>query len=112
MRQLLIHQPIFIGFKMDSRLREKLESLNDSDKKYVSIEGSTFLRICGVGEDLYVGKVVNERLTTDQIDDIRRNVLSIMRKLGHEVRLPTNLQIFACSPDEGRRLAPGGGHPD
>ena len=110
MRELLIHQPIFIGFKVDNRLRERLQSLNDSDRKYVSTEGSTFLQICGVGEDLYVGKLVDERLTTDQVDDIRRNVLSIIRKLGHEVRLPTHLQILACSSVEGRRLAPGGGH--
>ena len=101
MRELLIHQPLFIGFKVDNRLRERLQSLSDSDRKYVSPEGSTFLQICGAGEDLYVGKLVDERLTTDKIDDIRRNVLSIMRKLGHEVRLPTNLQILACSSAKG-----------
>ena len=109
MRELLIHQPIFIGFKVDNRLRERLQSLNDSDKKYVSAEGSTFLQICGFGEDLYVGKLLDERLTTDQVDDIRRNVLSIIRKLGHEVRLPTNLQILACSSVEGPRPPDTGG---
>jgi hypothetical protein len=110
MRELMIHQPIFIGFKVDSRLRERLESLGDSDKQYVSTEGSAFLRMCGVGEDIYVGKLVSERLSTDQVEDIRRNVLSIIRKLGHEVRLPTNLRILACSWPEGRSPAPEGSH--
>ena len=90
-------QPIFIGFKVDTRLREMLESLNDTDKKYVSAEDSAFLRICMVGEDRYLGKLVDDRLTTDRVEDIRRHILSIVRKLGHEVRLPTNLQILACS---------------
>jgi len=97
-RELLIDQPIFIGFKVDSQLRERLASLDDANRKYVSAEGSTFLRICGVGEDLYVGKLVDDRLTTDRVEDIRRNVLSIIRRIGHEVRLPTNLQILVCSP--------------
>jgi len=104
-RELLIDQPIFIGFKVDGQLRAKLGTLEESDKKYVSAENSTFLRLCGVGDDLYVGKVVDDRLTTDRVEDIRRNVLSIIRKLGHEVRLPTNLQILVCSSANGDRIS-------
>ena len=100
MLELLIHQPIFIGFKADNSLRQHLESLSDSDKKYFSREDSTFLRICQVGEDIYVGKLVHESLTTDRVEDIRRNVLSIVRKIGTDVRLPVNLKILACSAAE------------
>jgi hypothetical protein len=95
--ELLIHQPIFIGFKVDSGLRRHLESLSDWDKRYISSEDSTFLRFCRVGEDIYVGKLIHESLTTDRVDDICRNVLSIIRKLGRAVRLPSNLRILACS---------------
>jgi len=73
-----------------------LDSLDNSDKKYVSSESSTFLRLCSLGEDLYVGKLVYEALATDRVDDIRRNILSILRKLGPAVPLPTTLRIFAC----------------
>ena len=97
MLELLIHQPIFIGFKVDSSLRQRLAVLSDSDKQYVSAEASGFLRICRVGDDTYVGKLIPDNLTTDRVDDIRRNVLSIIRRLGHEVRLPVNLKILACS---------------
>ena len=108
MLELLIDQPIFIGFKTDSGHRERLESLNDSDKKYISTEDSTFLRICRVGEDIYVGKLIHKSLTTDQVDDIRRNVLSIMRRLGFEGRLPSDLKIFACSVVDADYLPKGG----
>jgi hypothetical protein len=96
-RELVGNQAIFIGFKVDTRLRLHLEALKDTDRQYVSAEGSTFLHLCGLGEDLYVGKLVEDRLTTDRVEDIRRNVLSIIRKIGHEVRLPTNLMILACA---------------
>ncbi len=96
MLELLVDAPIFIGFKASRSLRQLLESLGNADKKYVSSEDSGFLRLCSIGEDLYVGKVVHEALATDRVDDIRRNILSILRKLGPAVPLPTTLRIFAC----------------
>jgi len=97
--ELLIDQPLFIGFKADSGLLRRLEALSETDRQYISTGGTGFLRICRVGEDTYVGKLC-DGLTTDRVDDIRRNVLSIIRKLGHEVRLPVNLKILACSEIE------------
>ena len=74
------------------------EALAGPDRKYVSQEDSTYLRLCRNGDDVYVGKVVEDRLTTDRIEDVRRNVLSIMRRLCPEVRLPTQLEIRVCVP--------------
>ena len=96
MLELLIDEPIFIGFKVGRALRQLLDSLGNADKKYISSDNSTFLRLCSIGEDLYVGKVIHEALATDRVDDIRRNILSILRKLGPAVPLPTTLRIFAC----------------
>ena len=94
--ELLVDEPIFIGFKVSRALRELLESLRDTDAKYVSTDDSGFLRLCSIGEDRYVGKLVHEALATDRVDDIRRNILSILRKVGPAVPLPTTLRIFAC----------------
>ena len=96
MLELLVDDPIFIGFKASSALRRVIDSLGVADKKYVSPDDSTFLRLCRVGDDLYVGKLIDEPLTTDRVDDVRRNILSILRKLGPVVPLPTTLRIFAC----------------
>ncbi len=92
------NNPIFIGFKLDSSLRRQLESLSGPDRKYISTEESTFLRLCTRGEDLYVGKVIEDGLKTDRVDDVRRNILSIMQRLCPEVRLPTEMDIWACHP--------------
>ena len=110
MRELLIDQPIFIGFKIDNQLREILESLNNSHQKYVSSEDSACLQICNVGEDRYVGKLVGDRLTTDRVEDIRRHILSIIRKIGYEARIPVGLQILACSLMEGDGSPTRGGN--
>lgn len=100
MLNLLIDRPIFIGFKAAGGQRQMIESLIGADKKYVSCDDSTFLRTFRIGDDLYVGKLIHDPLTTDRVEDIGRNILSILRKIGLAVRLPTRLRIFACSAED------------
>lgn len=100
MLQLLRDHPIFIGVKADPALRQKLEALGPAHQQYFSARDSSFLRLCRLGDDVYVGKLVHEPLTTDRVEDIRSNVLSILRRLGTEVRLPAHLKIVACSASE------------
>ncbi len=95
--------PIFVGFKLATSLRRQVEALTGSDSKYVSDRDSPdFLSLCRMADKLYVGKLVRERLTTDRVDDVRRNVLSIMRRLFPEERLPEKLEILvSLSPSVG-----------
>ncbi len=99
-------QSIFVGLRLDSQLRRQLHGLTGPDRAYVSTEDTAFLTICRLGEHEYVGKVVSERLTTERVDDVRRNVLSILQRLCPDTRLPANLEIFACRGTE--RAAPPG----
>jgi hypothetical protein len=104
---------IFIGFKMDSSLRRQLRSLEGPDRRYVSEDDTTFLALCRLDGDDYVGKLIEERLTTDRVDDVRRNVLSILQRLCPETRLPTRFEIIACEPDGLASVEPrpAGGEP-
>ncbi len=86
---------------MDGSLKHQLESLEGPDAKYVSRDETDFLTICTKGGDLYVGKVIEERIATDRIDDIKRNVLSIVGRLCPEVRLPQTLEIWVVEEDPG-----------
>ena len=90
-----MHRPLFVGFKADKMLVQRLGVLSITDEQYVSTGDAAFLRICRVGEETYVGKLCDQ-LTTDRVDDVRRNVLSIIRKLGTGMRLPAHLSILAC----------------
>jgi hypothetical protein len=90
------NQPIFIGFKLETGLRRQIEALSGSDRKYVSEEDSTFLRVCRVKDEVYVGKLIEERLTTQRVDDICRNIFSIIKRLFPDERLPHDLEIFAA----------------
>ena len=92
-------QPLFVGCKLDGSMRRQLEAITGPDRKYVSSDDSTYLRICKLGEHDYVGKVLHERLSTDRVDDVRRNVLSILQRLLPETRLQPQLDILVCLPE-------------
>ena len=94
--EIIVDGPLFIGFKASRALRHMIDTLTDVQKAYVSGDDSGFLRSFEIGEDLYIGKCVADGLSTDRVDDIRRNVLSILRKLGPVVPLPTTMRIFSC----------------
>jgi len=93
--------PIFVGFKLDGTLRHQLDSLTGPDRKYVSHDDATFLTFCTLGSKRYVGKLLEGPMTTDRVDDVRRNVLSIVTRLCPEVRLPEVLEIWAGIPGDG-----------
>ena len=110
MLKLLDKQPIFIGFKLETAMARELEALDGPDRRYVSEESSDFLRICMLGEQKYVGKLIHERMTTERIDDICRNISSILNRLLPETRLPTKFEILACSDGESVELPSEGGN--
>jgi hypothetical protein len=102
--ELFERNSIFVGFKLDSSMRRQLDSLEGADQRYVSRDDSTFLRLCTRGSDVYVGKVVEEKLSTDRVDDIRRNVLSILQRICPETRLPQHFDLLVCVPEAGGEI--------
>lgn len=94
------HRAVFIGFKMDGTLRRMLRSLTGSDQRYVSRDDPSFLMIGRLGDDEYVGKRIDERLTTDRVDDVRRNVRSILQRVCPEFRVPEHFEILSCTVDD------------
>jgi len=94
---------LFVGLKLDTGLRRQLEAVSGPDRKYVSGEDPAFLRIVSFGDDLYVGKVIDDRLTTDRVDDVRRNVVSILHRLCPETRISETLEILACLAEHDRQ---------
>ena len=94
--ELSDHNKLFIGLRLDTGLRRQIEAVSGPDRRYVSGEDPAFLRIVSLGDDLYVGKVIEDRLTTDRVDDVRRNVVSILHRLCPETRIPETLEILAC----------------
>ena len=90
---------LFFGTKIDSKLREGLALSKPGDKKYFDGSSEEFLRVVEIGEEKdkerWVGKVIKPGPAVTEVDDIQRNILSILRRVAPNARIPASaVKIF------------------
>jgi hypothetical protein len=90
---------LFFGVKIDSKLREALAQAKPGDRRYFEDTNGQFLQIISVGEERWIGKVIKAGLNVTEVEDIQRNVSSILRRIAPGVRQsPSSVKIFATAP--------------
>jgi hypothetical protein len=90
---------LFFGTKIDSKLREGLALSKPGDKKYFDGSSEEFLRVIEIGDDKdkerWIGKVIKAGPAVTEVDDIQRNILSILRRIAPNARIPASaVKIF------------------
>src|SRR3954463_15990330 len=90
---------LFFGTKIDSKLREGLALSKPGDKKYFDGSSEDFLRVLELGDEKdkerWVGKVIKGGTAVTEVDDIQRNILSILRRVAPNARIPQSaVKIF------------------
>lgn len=84
---------LFFGMKIDSQMREAMANANPGDRRY--FEDDQYLRILPVGEEQWIGKMVDAALPPGQVEDIQRNVISILNRIAPGGRhSPSAMRIF------------------
>ncbi len=91
---------LFFGCKIDSKLNDALANAKPGDRRYFEDPESPFLRICTVGEERWIGKIVKAGHAVTDVEDVQRNVISILRRIAPDVRrAPSTVKIFAISDE-------------
>jgi len=91
---------LFFGYKIDSKLREALANATPGDRHYFEDPDSEYLRICSVGEERWIGKVIKCGLGVNDVEDVQRNVVSILRRVAPNMRhSPNNVKIFSIADE-------------
>ena len=90
---------LFFGTKIDSKLREGLALSKPGDKKYFDGSSDEFLRVMEIGDDKdkerWIGKVIKPGPAVTEVDDIQRNIISILRRVAPNARIPASaVKIF------------------
>ena len=90
---------LFFATKIDSKLREGLALSKPGDKKYFDGSSEEFLRVMEIGDDKdkerWIGKVIKPGPAVTEVDDIQRNILSILRRVAPNARIPASaVKIF------------------
>ncbi len=100
---------LFFATKIDSKLREGLALSKPGDKKYFDGSSEDFLRVLEIGDEKdkerWIGKVIKPGPAVTEIDDIQRNILSILRRVAPNARIPQSaVKIFVL---QGANVAAG-----
>jgi len=96
---------LFIGFKIDSKLREAMGQATPGDRKF--FEGSAYLQILSMGDDQWVGKVFDTGIAPSEIEDLGRNVVSLLNRIAPAGRhSPSLLRIFGVAVEVAAVAAP------
>jgi len=90
---------LFFATKIDSKLREGLALSKPGDKKYFDGSSEEFLRVMEIGDEKdkerWIGKIIKPGPAVTEVDDIQRNVLSILRRVAPNARIPASaVKIF------------------
>lgn len=86
---------LFFGTKIDSKLREALSQAKPGDKKYFDGTSEDFLRIVELPDEKWIGKVIKPGPVVTEVDDIQRNIVSIMRRVAPTARVSASgIRIF------------------
>lgn len=90
---------LFFGTKIDSKLREGLALSKAGDKKYFDGSSEEFLRVLEIGDEKdrerWIGKVIKPGPAVTEVDDIQRNIISILRRIAPNARVPiSSVKIF------------------
>ncbi|CAN5902806.1 hypothetical protein BH11MYX2_BH11MYX2_23450 [soil metagenome] len=90
---------LFFATKIDSKLREGLALSKPGDKKYFDGSSEEFLRVLEIGDEKdkerWVGKIIKPGPAVTEVDDIQRNVLSILRRVAPNARIAQSaVKIF------------------
>ena len=90
---------LFFATKIDSKLREGLALSKPGDKKYFDGSSEDFLRVLELGDEKdkerWVGKVIKGGTAVTEVDDIQRNIPSILRRVAPNARIPASaVKIF------------------
>ncbi len=72
---------LFFATKIDSKLREALSQCKPGDRKYFEGGADEFLRVVEFDEEKWIGKVVKGGSPVTEVDDIQRNIVSILRRV-------------------------------
>ena len=90
---------LFIGLKIDSKLREALAQATPGDRRYFDDPNSPYLRVISMSEEQWIGKLFDGGTPPSEIEDIGRNVISILNRIAPGSRhSPSLMRIFSVDP--------------
>ena len=101
---------LFVGIRIDNKMRDQLRNCPPRDKHYINGSDPNYLFEVRTGEDVYIGKQIDPGTPAVSMDDIKRNILSILNRVAPGRHREDAVKVFALDQGEPPPL-PGSEQP-
>jgi len=93
-------QKLFIGLKLDSDMRRQYAEGRLTHRPAFKSGDPAHLELTELGGDIYIGRVIDGGLAVGELDDLERNIKSIVAVTFANAKPSIALRIFAIERDE------------
>jgi hypothetical protein len=101
---------LFVCLRIDNKMRDQLSQAPARDKVYFDGTDPRYLTTIRTAEDNYIGKIIDGGTPAASMDDLKRNLLSILTRVAPGRHRDDAVKVFAL--DEGEPpVEPGKGGP-
>jgi hypothetical protein len=90
---------LFIGIRIDNKMRDQLHNCPARDKHYIDGSDPSYLLQVRAIEDSFIGKPIDPGTPAITMDDLKRNILSILNRVAPGRHREDAIKVFAL--DEG-----------
>lgn len=89
---------IFVGIKVNDRLRDQLDSSNASMKPFFASNNPEYLQVMRIDSDDYIGKVTESGASLEALGNMLKNVKSMLQMICPKFTLQDDaIKIFALT---------------
>ena len=94
---------LFVGIKISAKLQRELDNCVRGTERYFKEDKPESLQIVTFGEDKLIGRFLDDGFPVSSIDDVSRNVRSVVSLITSGYRIPDDsIRIYA---HPGARIA-------
>ena len=91
---------LFIGIRIDNKMRDQLEHCPPRDKMYFDGQDPRYLQVLRAVEHSFIGKLVDAGTPAASMDDLKRNILSILTRIAPGRHRDDAVKVFAVDDGE------------
>jgi hypothetical protein len=87
---------LFVGLEITPKLQENLDACKKAMELYFRLDNPDYLLVRRIGERDCIGRIVPLPFPCQDLDNVQRNVLSLIKLIAPNFRLtPESVQLFA-----------------
>ena len=103
---------LFVCLRIDNKMRDQLAQAPARDKVYFDGSDPRYLTTMRSGEDNFIGKIIDGGTSAASMDDLKRNLLSILTRVAPGRHRDDAVKVFALDEGEPPPLPGKGGEGD